>query len=759
MSRVLAAGVIVLALVQAAANRRGVAAEPIEAPPALAETVHTPLPLHVADYWLVPDAAEAARLVSDAGTQRAIRGLKLLAAGQPVEALAALLTVPDASPLADRARLAAAVALSDLGRLDEAEAMLLRLAARAPVGLVAQQAAMRLADVAVARATAAEVEPVVRRLAEGPLSAPADVWLKVGALEEAAGHPAHAVDAYRLVYDRWPSSPSAADVKGRLGRLDALAIETPQARAAELQRAELLYDGRQWSEAHAAFSALAPLVDGIDAERVALRRAEAEYHLTRHAAARDALRPLIGSPRFGAEARYFDMLAARDMGQRVTALALARELVQAEPGSPWAAEALNGIATDYIRGDDDEAAERVLRDLLSRFPRHRHAERAAWRVGWWAYRRGAHAEAAAVFDRAAATFPRADSRPAWLYWSGRARDQVGDRETAAVRYRLAVADYGNSYYGRLAAQILQARREPPLPHAVVRTGERQPGDDLPTAPVIRVLIAAGLADHALDELQFAQRAWGDSPRLLATIAWLRHRQAVGLSGTERFTALRGAINTMRRAYPQFLASGGEQLPPELLRVIFPLDYWPLISKYAAAHDLDPFLLAALMAQESTFTAEIRSSANAYGLMQVIPATGRTVARKIGLRGFTVAMLRQPETNVRIGTQYFKDLVARFGGAHFALAGYNAGPNRVVTWRQEAPDVPADEFIDNIPFAETQTYVKRILGTAEDYRRLYGGGRLDPNAGLSAALPGADASQGDAPPIARSHADRPRPVRR
>jgi soluble lytic murein transglycosylase len=71
--------------------------------------------------------------------------------------------------------------------------------------------------------------------------------------------------------------------------------------------------------------------------------------------------------------------------------------------------------------------------------------------------------------------------------------------------------------------------------------------------------------------------------------------------------------------------------------------------------------------------------------------------------------------------YFKDLMARFGGAHFALASYNAGEGRVQRWLNERPDFAQDEFIDDIPFPETQNYVKRILGTAEDYRGLYGGG--------------------------------------
>jgi soluble lytic murein transglycosylase len=130
--------------------------------------------------------------------------------------------------------------------------------------------------------------------------------------------------------------------------------------------------------------------------------------------------------------------------------------------------------------------------------------------------------------------------------------------------------------------------------------------------------------------------------------------------------------------------------------------------------------------------EFAPIARAKGLMQIIPSTGRRYARKVGISGFNTAMLRQPEINVRLGTQYFKDLIDRYGCPHFALASYNAGESRVDRWTKERPGVPQDEFIDDIPFPETQTYVKRILGTAEDYRYLYGGGLLDPNLGPAVA---------------------------
>jgi hypothetical protein len=101
--------------------------------------------------------------------------------------------------------------------------------------------------------------------------------------------------------------------------------------------------------------------------------------------------------------------------------------------------------------------------------------------------------------------------------------------------------------------------------------------------------------------------------------------------------------------------------------------------------------------------------------------------------FTNNSLLRPETNIQIGMAYFKELSTKFGGTHYALAGYNAGDSRVAQWMAERPGISQDEFVDDIPFPETQQYVKRILGTAEDYRRLFGGGLLEPGSAAGADL--------------------------
>ncbi len=703
--------------------------------PHLVPTAHPPLPAELSQYWFVPEPSTARSAATgptaDAALGRFARGATLIAEGKYAEGLP-LVSGPSltGTPVAGYAQYYAGIALHELDRLADADAALTALTAREPQGYLKEAAVLRLAAVAIDRNDAARAEDLLEALSGEKLSAPEDVFIALGRAEEALDHREHALDAYRRVYYDHPLSAQASDAQEGIERVETTALVAPDRFAREMARAEALFAARRWAQARAGFASIARAAQGDGRTLIALRLAECDYYLDRYRASRDALRAHLDGGQREAEARFFHLTATRAMGDRATYVSLARGLVADYPDNEWAAETLNNLASHYIVDDDDEAADRVFRELLQRFPRHRYAERAAWKVGWLAYRQGKFAEAAAVFESAASVFPRADYRPSWLYWSGRARDRAGDQGAANARYQLAVADYQNSYYGRLAMRILGDRRVPLVAAATLEAGPAgaEPPVAVPTEALLRELVRLELYDEASREVQYAQRLWGDSPRLQATVAWIRHQQGLSLRATERFSALRGAINTMRRAYPQFLAAGGEDLPPEVLAIIFPLDYWPLIRKYAALHDLDPYLIAALMAQESTFTAEIRSAANAYGLMQIVPDTGRQLARTLGIRGFRTSMLTQPETNVRMGTKYFKDMSVRFGGAHFALAGYNAGPHRVEQWLRETPDVPQDEFIDNIPFPETQNYVKRILGTAEDYRRLYGpGGVLEPGA--------------------------------
>ena len=750
----------------------GLAPAPVEsplpvtvAPVALLPTAHPPLPGRVGEFWFVPESFAAAGR-PETPAQSLARGVKLIdggdfAAGLPLVASADVA----GSPLASYARYYRAVALAGLNRLPEAIVYLQGLEADATAGasgyLFGEAVPLRRAELEVARQKADKALDILNGLSkQRGLTSPEEVWLRIGRAAEAAGDRGKAIEAYRKVYYESPLSLQALDAQYLLEHLDTSSLA--ERFKLELARAERVFNARRWAQARAGFEPLAGLASGDDKELVALRLAECDYYLDRFRASRDALRPHLKSAARKAEARFFSLTAARALGDNETYLAEARALVDEFPDSTWAAETLNNLASHYVILDDDAAADDVFRELWRRFPTSRYAERAAWKIGWWAYKNGRFADAAQAFDGGAAAFPRSDNRPAWLYWSGRAHDQTGETALANERYRLEVADYENSYYGRLASKLLDARDATGVP-GTIPTAPVTATAPIPTATVVRELVGVEMYDAALRELQYAQRAWGDTPAIEATIAWIRHEQAQHETAPERFDHLRGAITIMKRAYPQYLTAGGETLPPAVLEVIYPLDYWPLIEKYSTANGLDPYLMAALIAQESTFTADVRSGANAYGLMQLLPGTGRQYARRLRIAPFSTASLTTPETNIRLGMAYFKDLVDRFGGAHFALASYNAGETRVSQWLSERPGMPQDEFIDDIPYPETQNYVKRILGTAEDYRRLYGGGLLEPGS-LKKAPPTrtirpTKAKPAKKAPVSRASAKKPKTSRK
>jgi soluble lytic murein transglycosylase len=683
------------------------------APTALAPTVHPALPANPTDLWLVPSGNDRAARSTTTFTALAT-GIKRFGEENYSAALALFSTPALAkTALADYATYYKGLAQLRLGQVAEARRTLEAVAERKTPGYVAVAAGLAAGEAAETANDFPAAIRIYERIADQKAAVSDDVLARLGRAALAAGDRAKAAAAYVRLYYEFPLSDAADAAGAQLASLQDQLTRTGY--KADLGRAQVLFGARRYDDARAAFQQLQAAVDGDDEELVNLRIAECDFNLKRYAAARDGLRPYLDRASRKAEARFFYLTSLRELGDVDGSIAMTAALVAEFPDSSWSEEALSNLGTYYILADEDDAAARTFKELYERFPAGNRSERAAWKYGWWAYTHGSYAETVRVFESAALGFPRSDYRPSFLYWAGRAHARLGQRPQAESRLRLVYTDYANSYYGRLAERQLASRAEAETRQDAVRLASHAqsvPVDVKPiqTEPLIRLLLANGLYDDALAELRYAQRAWGNAPRLDATIAWVYNQKG----------ELRRAISLMRRTYPQFLTAGGqEQLPAEILQVIFPLVYWDSIRKYSSQHDLDPYVVAALIAQESTFDPGVRSVANAWGLMQLVPSTGRRLARSVGIRNFSTARLTDPEINIRLGTLYFSQLVSRFGGTYYALASYNAGENRVVRWKGERPGLDEDEFIDDIPFPETQNYVKRVLGTAEDYRRLYG----------------------------------------
>lgn len=296
----------------------------------------------------------------------------------------------------------------------------------------------------------------------------------------------------------------------------------------------------------------------------------------------------------------------------------------------------------------------------------------------------------AVRNAIAALTPVERERPEWLYWLGRAHAAAGERALATALYE-RIAD-APDFYGMLAAEALgrpfmPPPASPPLPRAALEAAERDPG------------LQRALALYRLDLRTEAVREW---------IWAVRDRDEAFRLGAAHL-ALRNelydrAINTAELANPR---SHFE------LRFLTP--YRDVVEPQVHAQGLDLSWVYGLMRQESRFIAPARSSAGAQGLMQVMPATGRWVAGKIGLDGYHPRMLRDPDTNVLLGTSYMRLIMEGLDGHPvLASAGYNAGPGRARHWRSSDEALEGAIYAETIPFDETRDYVKKVLANAVIY---------------------------------------------
>ena len=217
----------------------------------------------------------------------------------------------------------------------------------------------------------------------------------------------------------------------------------------------------------------------------------------------------------------------------------------------------------------------------------------------------------------------------------------------------------------------------------------------------------GLTDFAVRELQAAGAETGGN--------WSVAQIAKLLSDSGKYNA---AIETLKRATPRYYAYSPADLPRQIWEGLFPRPYWDPLKRHAGANQLDPFLVASLIRQESEFNPGAVSPANAVGLMQLLPSVGKKLAREARVRGFNSGMLLDPEINIELGTRYLRHLLEKYDGKlEYALAAYNAGSERVDAWRNHSYR-DLHEFVESIPFTETREYVQAIVRNQEMYTQLY-----------------------------------------
>ena len=525
-------------------------------------------------------------------------------------------------------------------------------------------------------------------------------WATLGELRRARGDREGALAAFRSVLeavDRGGAATLAAIALAESGTAvtdDLPALGRVLQRGGQSRRALEVYD-RYVEEASSAPPAT-----------LRLARARLMAGADRISEAIDELSSLAGSedPEIGAAA--LDNLAAvqRRLGAGGAAEAAQEQLVERFPGSRPAVDFV------FFRADADHDAGRISQAMdgygqtASMAPTMDRAGLARMRLGQLNIGNGDHQHAATVFEDYLADFPDGRRWQEAAYWAAWARAQLGETGRAAEHVARITRGDPLSYYAFLGAELLGEEYAPELEPdpPFDESGVFWIYEPLREAGLLR---RAGMRSAAAEIAERLLERAGDSPGVLLRLAEGLIAEGMYIEG------IRVGGRAQSAGYPR---------SPRLVRVAYPLPYRDIIFDEAAKHEVDPFLMAALIRQESAFDAEIVSGAGAIGLMQVIPATGSELARRGGPRPFSPAALKIADVNLHLGSRYLAQMLGRYDGRlPLVLSAYNAGPSRASRWSRlpEASDLR--RFTERIPFFETRNYVKSVERNLRIYRWLYG----------------------------------------
>lgn len=374
-------------------------------------------------------------------------------------------------------------------------------------------------------------------------------------------------------------------------------------------------------------------------------------------------------------------------------------------------EVLTRLVAWAEREEDEPLLRQYVRELVETDPADDTALQSFWDRGWEAYASGNTEKASDLFNFIAATYRNPNIRRQATYWFGRSIERSGRKDDATQIYReIAAAPYEDLYALYAKRRLGADAATVPTPAAAPRVSWEEIAEaDMPDELRLAYeLNALGVARDARLEVQrnasLENRQWADA--ILGDLYFIDGETQL-------------ANRYLRRAWPELATVEQNVVPWRFLEMYYPLRYEAEIREGADKNEVDPYLLMALIRQESAFNPDARSHAGAIGLMQLMPATGRELGNRL-YTGFVESRLSNPDVNVELGSHYLRRVLNMFDGdPQLALAGYNGGPYRIRNWRRARPNQPLDEFLEGLPLDETRNYVKRITLLRSSYEKLYG----------------------------------------
>lgn len=547
-----------------------------------------------------------------------------------------------------------------------------------------------------------------------------DIEITLARAYLAAGDKTKASDILHKIYFEMPTSAEAEAAAIELRNMGEMQpVGTFDQRHG---RVLLLTKGRRYQDA---LNELSPLVEQAPPERMIDMQVEFAALLYRNHKRDDAqhlfesiLQNQSASVDAKAHTLYFLAEIARDKDDGQKNRDYVGQLRTLAPESTWMSDALLSAGNMYLLRRDYETATPFYAEIYQRQKNGKTSPYSHWKTAWLTYRMGKRDEAKRLFEEQISMYPNSAEVPNAIYWRGRMAEEEGDKKLARAFYQKLAENYRYYYYANLARErlpkvgdesvdppILESLQRPPTPPQNWET----PADNI-RAQKAQLLANAALYDFAVAEMQAASP--GSPPWEAKSVAEIYNEQGSYIH----------AIETLKRAVPGYFAAEIPQIPRPVWESLFPRPFWEELKRDSTANRLDPHLVASLIRQESEFNPGAISPANAMGLMQLLPTVGKGMAKEMKIRHFSSDQLLVADTNLRLGTRYFRHIVDHYDGqVEYALAAYNAGVDRVSDWRKNEKFADVEEFVESIPFTETREYVQAIMRNAVIYKLLYSKG--------------------------------------
>ena len=616
--------------------------------------------------------------------------------------------------LDDYADYLGAQAAIEANRGGEAYALLDHFADHYPDSIFVATAPVLLANAHLQQKDAKGALAMLTPLENTTGSAQTSFQYALGRAYQMAGDTAHAAPIFRKIYTTQPLTQEAAEAAAQLQTMGS-----PLSAAERKTHADALFNAKRYSDASVEYNAIGrnnPQLNTADRNALTIYAAVCDFKL-KHLDRRDVEKLPETSDDTAAAKLYMLAELSRDEDDRSGHDALIAQMVSRFPASRWLEEALYSGGNMYLLKHDAQQAIYHYSMLVKMFPNSTYAPSAHWRAAWMNYRTRNYSEAARLMDEQIQHYPGGQEIPAALYWRGRIyEDEEHNFPQAANYYRRLSSIYTDYYYADLARQrlvVLGAQPATP-PAPALNAAQSAPAPEL-TGELpendIHLIKARLLANAALNEYI--------GPEIRASPTsdeWGALAQAEIYVSYGEYTR---ALQSMKHSGISFYTLPMDQVPVIYWHLMFPQPYWKELVASAGDSGLDPYLVASLVRQESEFNAGAVSPKSAYGLMQLLPSVGKSIAKKHGMKQFTTVQLLDPSVNLELGTVNLKQVLDRFGGqVEYALAAYNAGDTPVRQWlaSNDYKDVP--EFVESIPYTETREYVQAILRNREMYRALY-----------------------------------------